>query len=529
MTASDGVLLLLLGTLLVVAISRRLRTPAPVVLSIAGVGVGVVWRLLSLPAIAFPPHLVLLVFLPPLLLRAAYAVPLGAFRANLRAILLLAVGLVLVTMVTSAFAAHLVLPALPWAALLVLGAIVAPPDPVAATAMAQRTGLSGRLVTILEGEGLINDAIAIVAYQLAIEAVVVGGVTLPDMLLAVARESAEGVAVGLALGWVSIQVRRRLDDPALETGISLLAPFVTYQLADRLGGSAVLAVVTLGLVLRRHDLRISEPATRLNTRAVWQALDFAGTTLVFMLIGIQLGAASAATITSGMVVAGAAVAGSVIALRLGWMLTVPHLTRVLGAAGRHSGPAPSWQELTVLGWAGIRGVVSLALALALPLTTASGAPFPGRSEIIFLAFAVILATLIVQGLTLVPLTRLLGVGDPEAEVRAEGRVRERARRAAQAVLRRVVTAERLPAETCRRIAAAVDGGEVGIAAGGAAEALGVLEDVIMVQRTVVAHARNLARIGDELALQLEAELDRDLVRLRGEAASAGRMAVGTGD
>ena len=517
MTAVDAILLLLLVTLAVAGLGQRLQTPGPVLLALAGMAVGLVWHRISfLPSLFFPPRLVLLLFLPPLLLKAAYALPLGAFRANLRAILMLAVGLVLATAFVSAFAARLALPELPWLSALVLGAIIAPPDPVAATAVAQRTGLSHRLATILEGEGLINDAIAIVLYQLAVEATVSGPVGWSDVGLALVREAPLGVLVGLALGWLVVRVRHGMDNSALESGISLLTPFVTYELADRIGGSAVLAVVTLGFVLRRHDLAISSPATRLTTRDVWTAVDFIGTTLVFMLIGIEIGAASSVTLSARLIGAGALVAASAIVLRLAWMLVVPRLMRLLRFADPGMGAIPSWRELFVLGWSGMRGVVSLALALALPLTTAGGEPFPGRSTVILLSVAVIMATLVLQGLSLVPLTRLLHVGDPDAEQRAESRVRERARRAARAAVLRAVSAGKVPPDECRRLANVIDSGEIGIAAGGRASSRELLERAIEVQRAIVTRARDGGRIGDPLATRLEAELDRDLVRMRDE-------------
>ena len=526
MMPADVVLLLLLFTLGVAALSQRARTPAPVILAIAGVAVGMAWRYLPfLPRFNFPPRLVLLIFLPPLLLHAAYSLPLGAFRANLRSILMLAVGLVLATMFAAAFAARLALPELPWVAALAFGAIIAPPDPVAASAVAQRTGLSHRLVTILEGEGLINDAIAIVAYELAVQSAVSGRVTVGEAALALLREAPIGIGVGLALGWAVVRVRQKLDDSALESGVSLLTPFVTYQLADRIGGSAVLAVVTLGFVLRGQELAISSAETRLSTRDVWRAVDFVGTTLVFTLIGIQIGIATGVPMSRGFLLAGALVSLSVIVLRLAWMLLVPRLERLVRFRPSHDA-IPPWRELTVLGWSGMRGVVSLALALALPVTTASGAPFPGRTVVILLSFAVIMATLIVQGLTLVPLTRLLHVGDPGSEERAERRVRERARRAARAAVLRAAPAGTLPAGECQRLAKVIDSGEVGISVGGTAASRELLERAIEVQRSIVMKARDGGRIGDPLAQRLEAELDRDLIRLREEERQSKRRRAG---
>ena len=214
-TPADAVLLLLLVTFAAAAFSRRFRTPSPVILAIAGVAVGIAWRFMPfMPQLEFPPRLVLMVFLPPLLLKAAYALPLGAFRANIRSILGLAVGLVLATMFVTAFTARLVMPTLPWVAALALGAIIAPPDPVAASAVALRTGLSHRLATILEGEGLVNDALAIVAYQLVVQAAVSGNVTWMDTVLAVVREAPAGVAIGLVFGWIAVQFRARPGVPA---------------------------------------------------------------------------------------------------------------------------------------------------------------------------------------------------------------------------------------------------------------------------------------------------------------------------
>ena len=242
----------------------------------------------SVGSFRVPPERVLLVVLPPLLTSAAYALPLAGFRRNLRAIAVLAIGLVLATMLGAAVATRYVA-GLPWALAFVLGAIIAPPDPVAATTVSTKTGLSHRLVLVLEGEGLVNDATAIVAYHLAVNAAVSGHFTWLGTLLTVVREVPTGILVGLAVGWLVTMVRRRLDDATLEVGISLLAPYLTYEIADRVRGSGVLAVVSLGFMLQRHSAVIASPAIRIATHTVWAAVRFVTSVVVFFLLGVFIG------------------------------------------------------------------------------------------------------------------------------------------------------------------------------------------------------------------------------------------------
>lgn len=522
--AADAALLVLALTLAAALGARRLPAPLPVVLAIVGVALGVAWRHAPwLPPLHVPPERVLLVFLPPLLTTAAYGLPLGAARDNLRPIAWLAVGLVLATMALTAAVAHAAI-GLPWAAAFVLGAIVAPPDPVAATAVAGQTGLAHRLVVILEGEGLINDAAAIVAYHVAVRAAAGDGFGWGHAALTLAREVPLGIGVGLAVGWVVTALRRRLDDVTLEAGISLFVPFLTYEIADRLGGSAVLAVVTLGFVLQRRAMEIGTPAVRLAARTVWGAMQFAGTALVFLLLGLLLGQVAGGGFTRQQFAAGAAVAGAAIALRMAWMYVVPYALR-LARLVPPTQPVPSWPELTVLGWSGMRGVVSLALALALPGFAAAAGGAAARANVVLLAFAVIVATLGLQGLTLLPLVERLGAGDPGREARDEQRVRARARRAGLAALTREAHGHRIAVADCQALARGVTAGAVGIAQPRSAAVdpdhdarAGAAQAVLAAQRGVVDQARDGARVSTDLAERLATELDVAEVRLRGDSA-----------
>ncbi|HEU4563070.1 MAG TPA: Na+/H+ antiporter, partial [Gemmatimonadaceae bacterium] len=478
---------------------------------------GVLWHLVpGLPVFRVPPALALAIFLPPLLASAAYEVPLGAFRANLRPITLLAVGLVGVTMAAVAVAARATAPWVPWAAAFVLGAIVAPPDAVAATSVGGELGLENRLVTILEGEGLVNDATALVFYQLAVEAVVSGEFGWGHAAVELARSAPLGAIVGLAAGWGTAAVRRRLDEPALEVVISLIVPYIAYLAADALGGSAVIAVVALGFFLRRHATEIGTPRTRLTARLVWRTLGFLITGLVFVLVGLEIGEISTRqALTRDLLVDAAIVSGTVIVVRMAWMYVVPHVTRWLAHRGEQ---APSWRELTVLGWAGMRGVVSLALALAVPATTAAGAPFPGRDRLILICFAVIAATLVLQGATLAPLIRALGVADPGARRRDEREARREAAAAARERLARLAGEGRISADDRaaaeRLLAREAGDGDSGLAPG----VRRALRAALDAERDAVLRRRDDGALDGESALRLELEIDLDEIRAGGDAA-----------
>ncbi len=523
MSPVDVTFIVLGLTLATALLVPRTGIPAPIVFAGVGIGVGAAWHLVpGLPVIRMPPDLVLFVFLPPLLTTAAYALPLRAFRRNLLPIALLAVGLVLATTGLVAAIGH-AFAGLGWAAAFVLGAILAPPDPVAATAVAGKTGLSHRLVVILEGEGLVNDAVAIVAYGIALNALSTGAFDATHAMLALVQEAPVGVAIGLAAGWAAGLLRQRVDSVPMEVGISLATPYFAYHLAERLGGSAVLAVVALGLILRSSSARVSSPVARLAARTVWSFLRYASTALVFLLLGLLIG--EIAVDWPGWPVAGAGglLAAAIVAVRLAWMVVVPRMVARLGLA---SGPTPSFGEQLVLGWAGMRGVVSLALAPALPL--ALGGDGEVRRTIIFLTLVVIVATLLLQGITLMPLVKRLGVGDPAREDREEQTARNRARRAGVAAAAASMRSEG-PGQgaVSTDLIARLESGSIGIARAGAlgrhAEHGPALLQAIAAQRRVVDRQRDAGRMGSALAEKLDTELDLDAM---GAAAEGSRLTDG---
>jgi Na+/H+ antiporter len=515
---------LLLGLILATALLARMTSvPAPVIFAAVGIVAGAGWHLVpALPVVRMPPELVLFVFLPPLLTTAAYALPLEAFRRHLLPIGLLAVGLVVATMGVAAVVGH-ALAGLPWVAAVLLGAILAPPDPVAATAVAGKTGLSHRLVVILEGEGLVNDAVAILAYGIALQALVAGHFDIRAALWSLLREAPLGVAVGWAAVWCAGFLRRRADSVPLEVGISLVAPYLAYHLADRLGGSAVLAVVTLGLLLRAGSSKVSSPVARLAARTVWSFLRYASTAIVFLLLGLLLGQIVVAWPGPDLLLAGAVLAAALIAMRLAWMLVVP---RLVARLQRSKEPPPSVGEQLVVGWAGMRGVVSLALALALPLSLGGDGAL--RTTMIFLTLVVIVVTLLFQGATLLPLVKWLGVGDPAREQREEREARALAGQAG------VAAAQATHARRGSALAPAVDTGrhqalferiaegDLGIArAGGAGqqpEQSAPLNAALEAQRAVVNQLRGAGKLGSALAERLDTELDIDEMSAQAQGA-----------
>jgi CPA1 family monovalent cation:H+ antiporter len=418
MTALELILLLLATSVALALAADRVRLPYPIVLVLGGIALAFT----PVPRLELPPETVLLVFLPPLLFSAAWLTSWRDFRIHLRTISLLAIGLVIATTCGVAVVAHALIPDMPWSVAFVLGAIVSPPDAVAATSVMQRLRVPARLVTILEGESLVNDATGLVAYQLALAAVASGSFSAGQAAWRLAVVGLGGIAFGAAVGWLVSRVHRRLDDFVVETAITLLTPYVAYIPAEHLGLSGVLATVTAGGFLGWRNPQLFSPLTRLRSRSVWSVLLFLFNSLVFILIGLELAATStllSAVSTAHILGWCAAIAGATIAIRLAWVPIVmyaPYRVHCLMIGVR---PQPVWKGTFVVAWTAMRGIVSLALALALPLTLPDGSPFPFRDLLILLVFAVIVVTLLGQGLTLPLLIKALGFVDDGAAARQE--------------------------------------------------------------------------------------------------------------
>ncbi|MFH0520093.1 Na+/H+ antiporter [Streptomyces sp. M41] len=437
---------LLLGALVSVPVGDRFGLPAPVLMTLLGI---VLALLEFVPNVEIPPDLILPLLLPPLLYAAVRRTSWRQFAANVRPILLLAVALVFVTMLCVAATAHAIVPGLPLAAAFALGALVAPPDPVAATAVAGQLGLPRRMVSILEGEGLFNDVTAIVLYHVAIAAVVSGSFSPWQAGLDLFLSAVVALAVGLALGWGANKLMDLLGDATLQIGLTLLVPYASYVMAEELQGSGVLAVLVTALFLAEYATDPDDVMTRLAGHTFWDIVDTLVTGVAFGLIGLELHNAlrTASGRWSDMLTWAAVVVVVVVLVRLLWLLPATWLAKRMHAERDYEEIPMSWRETVVMWWAGMRGVASVALALAIPLETDSGAAFPDRNEIVFIAFGVIMATLVVQGLSLPWLVKRLGVrADSEREKEFEKQLAVRAATAAKRRLREIEDAEELPEE-----------------------------------------------------------------------------------
>ena len=414
------VLLLLVLVTALTLVARRFTVPYPIVMVLGGL---VLSQVPGLPDFQLPPDLVFFVFLPPLLFAGGYFTSLREFKANLRPIILLAFGLVIFTAAVVAAVTYMLTPALTWAGAFALGAIVAPPDAVAATAIFQRVGVPRRIVTILEGESLVNDATALVIYRFAVAAVAAGTFSLIQAGGSFVVVLIGGVAVGVVVGFAGEWLLANIHDTAIAVMITLLAPFAAYLPAETLGVSGVLATVVAGLFARRALSRSSSDVRVVGT-AAWQMVLFLLNGLVFMLIGLQLPSVVSGLGDFNRVLGDAAIlALAVVLARIVWVFPATYLSRLIPSV-RRANPSPPWRAVFLIGWSGLRGVVTLAAALALPLD------FPARRFILFVAFTVILVTLVGQGLTLPLLIKKLGLApDTSAshdEVHARGLTTEAA-------------------------------------------------------------------------------------------------------
>jgi Na+/H+ antiporter len=439
-------LALLIGALAVSALARRVGAAPPLVLVVAGLAVSFVP---GIPDYALEPELVLLLVLPPLLYSAALNSSVLGIRANLRPIGSLAIGLVLFTTLVVGFAAHALVPGLPLASAFVLAAVVAPPDAVAAIAVGRRLGLPRRVMTVLGGESLINDATALTAYRVAVATALGAGMSVLAGVGMFVLAAVGGVAVGLVIGWCVHRVRLWLADSLMESAVGLLVPFAAYLLAELVGASGVLAVVVAGLYLG-HRAPESGFATRLQDQAVWNAADTVLEAFVFALIGLQLrSVVSHMDVPVGsLVLASAALVGIVVLARIAWVFPTTYIRGALFSLGRRREPRVSWRYPAVVSWAGMRGVVSLAAAAALPTE------FPGRNTVLFLAFCITVGTLLLHGLTLPLMIKLLNPRDRQIheDALAEAAAQHAAARAAVVRLDQV-TQDSTPQEISGRLRA----------------------------------------------------------------------------
>ncbi|WP_159669439.1 Na+/H+ antiporter [Streptomyces mexicanus] len=424
-------LLLVAGSAAVAGAARRTPVPAPLLLVAVGLAVA---YLPGVPDYTLDPHVVLPLLLPPLLYTSAVDSSYLDLRAQLRPVALLSVGYVLFATFAVGWAAYLIVPGLPLTAALVLGAVVAPPDAVAATAVARRVGLPSRITTILQGESLLNDATAITAYKVALAAAVGEGATWAGGVQEFLVAAFGGVGVGLVLMAPLHWLRTHLKEALLQNTLSLLIPFVAYGVAEQLHASGVLAVVTVALYLGHRAWEV-DFATRLQEEAVWKMVAFVLESAVFALIGLQLpvvlrglGAYRGTDAAWYAIV----VFLVVVAVRFVWVYPSAFVPRLLRRV-REREENPTWRGAMVTAWAGMRGVVSLAIAFSIPLTVHGGAPFPQRNMILFLTFTTVIGTLVVQGLTLPPLIRFLKFPgrDPRAATLAEANAQAQASPAAE--------------------------------------------------------------------------------------------------
>jgi CPA1 family monovalent cation:H+ antiporter len=519
----EAVVLLLGAMLLLMAIARRVLIPYPIFLVIGGLILGF---LPGVPPVRLDPEIVFLIFLPPILWAAAYFTSLRDFQANLRPITLLAVGLVLATTAGVAAVAVALVPGLGWSAAFVLGAIVSPPDAVAATAIARRLRIPHRVVTILEGESLVNDATALVLYRVGILATVTGAFTAQEILRQFVVAAAGGVAVGLAVGYVTREALHHSEDPLVETALTLLAPYAAWILTERIHASAVLACVVGGIYVGRGFSTAVAPTTRIQARAVWDLLVFILNGVIFVLIGLELRAIRDAGLVEDpgrVLLYGAVISAVAIAIRLVWVPLAAVIPRAVSPALRRRDPLPPWPVVFVVAWTGMRGIVSLAAAFGLPLTTASGAPFPFRDEIIVITFVVILATLVVQGLTLSPLIRRLRLRDDMTLELEEAHARQHAGRAALGRLDDLAARGDAPPEAIERMrtlytqrverASVIDPGVGDESARAQAAVRRVRHETLSAERSALIALRDDGAISDDVLHRLEQELDIEAMRI----------------
>src|SRR5690348_7927871 len=518
-------LLLLLFVAGFAALAQRLKVPYPIVLVIAGLLLGF---MPGIPRVSLDPELIFLVVLPPLLYAAAWVTSWRDFVDNFAAIASLAVGLVAFTVFGVAVAVSWFFPGFDWRIGFVLGATIATTDAIAATSIAKRVGLPKRIVDVLEGESLLNDATGLLALEFG-TAIVVYGQT-PSFSSGLARFvylGGAGVAIGIVLAKIVEWVERRVDDANIEITISIFVPYAAYLAAEAVHASGVLAVVAAGLFLGGRSSRFFSPSVRLQANAVWDSLTFIMNGLVFVLIGLQLPYVLSGIRESSLlrlIAFGGRFRAFLIALRIAWTFPSGYFAHFVGRKIFHrKEPAPSARGLFVVGWTGMRGVIALAAAISLPQTLSNDAPFPHRSLIIFLTFSVILVTLVLQGLTLPALIRKLGLAGDSQPHSKEGEARRLVLEKALEYLHKhrekdepefAGVYDDLVQHYRQRLASVNGEAEDGVSGEQYGRYLVLSRELLEVERKTALELRNRGQIDSEIAREIEQELDLGETRLR---------------
>ena len=525
----ESLIFLLGAAALLAQLARMLKVPYPIFLVLGGLVIGVVpW----LPTVEISPEVIFLVFLPPLLNYAAFFSSPRDLRRHLRPILALAIGLVLFTTAAIALIAHALI-GLSWAVAFVLGAILAPTDPVAAEAVFRRLGVPGRVSTIVGGESLVNDGTGLVAYRLAVAAVVTGTFSVWEAGLSFLLVGGGGIVLGVILARIVLPLWARVRDPSIFITLSLLTPYAVYVLAEEaLHVSGILAVVSYGLYRGWKDPTIFPNASiRLQNISFWNMLVFLLESMLFILIGQQLPSIledlGGYSIGEILLYAGLVYA-TLIATRFLWFFTTPYLHPVFDRLLRNRYLGAPWQERLVMGWSGMRGAVSLAAALAVPLYTEAGEAFPGRELILFLTFSAILATLVLQGLTLGPLIGSLRLKrDEETDKLAELKARLKGARAALERLDQLSRDEMVPLDAEERMYEHYEDRirryEAGLQAGGMTEEYAESSaawrnwrrELLAAEREAILSLRDRGEISPEVMRRIQRELDLEESRIGG--------------
>jgi Na+/H+ antiporter len=501
-----------------------LRIPYPILLVLGGLVLGFVP---GIPDVELPPELVLVAILPPLLYAAAFFTSLRDLRQNLRSISILAIGLVLATMAAVAVVAHAAIDGMSWSAAFVLGAVVSPTDPIAATAIMRRFGVPRRVVAIVEGEALVNDGSALVLYRVAVTAAVTGAFSVWDASWRLLWSVAGGIAIGLVVGYLIAAVRRRMDNPPVEITIALITGYIAFIPANAVEASGVLAAVTAGIYLGWHTPELTSVQTRLQGAAVWEILVFVINALLFAMVGLQLSRIlDALTGLSALQLTwyGLLVTGTVVLTRIAWIPVVTNVPRWLSRRVREREPAVPLARSFLVAWSGMRGAVSLAAALAIPLATDAGTRFPDRELIVFLTFCVILGTLVVQGLSLPLIIRVLDVQPDRLDEKEDTKARIKAAEAALARLEELLEEDWVREDTAGRMRGLYNFRRDRFASRFDTESDGAIEEqsqnyqrlrreLLEAERAAIVGLRNDGVINDDAMRRLQRDLDLEDARL----------------